>query len=205
MRRLLLRVVAVFLIICSIPALLYPVAMLFMSPGPMLLRDTRSLLGAGTADGVPTVSQVNCSAEEFGAGYRLRRFRLWNCLLMLSAPESQPAAAVAGDPYAGMSRDEAMEEYQRQISQLSAATRQAPSVPSYLERQLPQDRSGDLPRLRQLSAAGEPPEYGVIWGGRELSIRWLFWGLLTVVMLIFGGGCLYAAKVAWRRSKAVHV
>lgn len=199
MRKAFLKGLALFLVAFGVPCVLFPFAYLFMAPGSALMLDTRAYLGGGDTASSSIVSTVNCSAEEYGAGLRAQRMRLWTCILTLgnkaqAAPPTQP-----GDPYAGMSRAEAMEAYQRQLSGLAKPNISAHSAPSSLVRELPSDRTGELPELRLMSVDGEAAVYAVVWGGADILQRWLFWVLMALLMLAFGGACLYAASVAWRR------
>ncbi len=199
MRPALFKGLAIFLIAFGVPCALFPFAYLLMAPGSALMLDTRAYLGGGDRPPGVIVSTVNCSAEAYGAGIRAQRLRLWSCMLTLgdTAPSTPPDPA--GDPYAGMSRAEAMQAYQRQISGLAIPKITKSSGMSSLTRELPGDRTGNLPELRLMSGDAESPVYAVVWGGADIFQRWLFWVLMTLLMLAFGGACLYAAKVAWRK------
>ena len=199
MRPALFKGLAIFLIAFGVPCALFPFAYLLMAPGSALMLDTRAYLGGGRLAPDAAVSTVNCSSTEYGAGPRAQRMRLWECILILGSKGPEEKYTPPSDPYAGMSRAEAMEAYQRQISGLAIPKITTSSGVSSLTRELPGDRTGNLPELRLMSGDAESPVYAVVWGGADIFQRWLFWVLMTLLMLAFGGACLYAAKVAWRK------
>lgn len=199
MQRLVFRCIAIFVALVGLVFVVFPFAALFIPGGSMLVLDTRAYLGAGTDESVPLVSEVNCGAEEYGTSMRNGPLLVWDCQLILGdAPSVAPAARPA-DPYAGMTSAEANAEYQRRLSALAIPDIRVQSGPTTLERELPFDRSGELPTLRLMSEKGEPLRYGVIWGRRELASRWLMWALMTLLMLAFGAAAIYAARVGWHR------
>jgi hypothetical protein len=202
MRRIVFQGLAIFLAIVGLISVMFPFVALFIPNGSMLPLDTRAYLGAGTAVSAPSVSAVNCSAQEYGTSIRNGRLRMWNCQLTLGRAPSVGAPAKPVAPYAGMTRAEANAEFQQRLGRLAIPDIRVQSGLSSLERELPFDRSGDLPTLRRMSEPGEPPEYGVVWGGRELAARWFMWALMSLLMFAFGGAAIYAARVGWHRGTA---
>jgi hypothetical protein len=72
--------------------------------------------------------------------------------------------------------------------------------PRSLSRELPTDRSGQIPRLRLLSAPGEAAALGVVWDGAELRGRWLAWALESLIFWGFGAACAIVAWLGFRRA-----
>ena len=68
-----------------------------------------------------------------------------------------------------------------------------------IERVLATDRSDELPTVRLLSAPGEPRRIGLVWGAGELAWRWTKWLVSSLILFAFGGGCLLAVWLAWKR------
>lgn len=176
MRCMVFRGLATFLAIVGMVCVAFPFFELFVPGGSMLPLDTRAYFGAGTAESVPPVSAVNCSARAYGTSVRGKPSRTWQCYLTLG---NVP--------------------FPRRHSTLSIPDIDVQSGPSFLERELPFERSGELPTLRRMSGDGKPLEYGVIWGGRELASRWSMWALTALLMCAFGGAAICAARVAWHR------
>lgn len=199
-RRWVFRGLAVYLALFGLVISLFPFAVLMNPAGSMLFLDTRAYFASGSERPAPTVQTVNCSPQEFGTSVRNGPLRLWDCRLVLgSTPLTAPAAAASG-PYAGMTSREASAEFQRALGALSKPAAPLQTGPSTLERQLPFDRSGEVPALRQMSPESEPLEYGVVWGGRELASRWSMWALVALLMVAFGGAAMYAARVSWAKG-----
>ena len=178
-------------------------AQLFMSDGPMLWPDTRAFFGAGTSEGVPTVSQVHCAERQYGT--RRTGFTLWECTLFLvSTPSPQPA-----DPYGGMNREQAAAEYARLYAEFSRriAARADPAqralaIPDRIERELSANLGGRIPTLRRLSAPNEPPVFGVVWKGSELFEHWVDWAITYVLIFgWFGAGCLVVGVWGWKETR----
>ncbi len=189
------RVLAVFLLPAGLVCLAFPVAQLALRDEADLIDDTRAWFGAGTAEGVPTVSHVSCLQQRHGsASQRGVGISDWRCVLDLSAAP-RPAE---DDPFAARSYDDGMKEYNRRLREQLNELRTSSKLSSRLERVLPSDRTGDLPVLRRLSAEGEPPRFGAVWGGGEIVWRWLAWLMVSALFLAFGAACLYAA---WRARK----
>ncbi len=200
MRRLMFRSISIFLVVVGLIVLSYPFLALFVSSGSELPLDTRAYFRAGAQAAVPSVTAVNCSAQEYGTSIRNGRLRVWKCQLTLGYAATPPVSGMPADPDAGSTRAGTNAKFQRYLSTLAIRNLTTQSGPSTLERELPFDYSGVLPTLRQMSKEGEPLEYGVVWGGRELATRWLMWALLSLLMWAFGGAAMYAAKVGWGRS-----
>ncbi len=184
MKLLVFRIFAVFLLVCGLICLVFPLAYLFMPNGPMLVLDTRAYFGGGTSENVPEVRQVNCTAEEYGTNTKggRNKMRMWNCLIIPGGVKPV-AKATEAEPPPGLLYAPII------VGDYSSTT---------LVRQLPFDRSGDLPTLWNMSGEGDPPLYGVIWNGKELLSRWSSWGLIALLFWGFGIASLWAAKVGWR-------
>lgn len=189
-KQLIFRIVAVFLLATGVFCVIFPFADLFLPGGPRLVLDTHAYFKTGDGNSAARAERVNCLAETFGTRGRGGNgpMRLWKCEISYTTQ----AADKADNPAATNPESQAL--LFAPIRPLVTDSRQP------LVRQLPFDRSGDLPELRLMSAAGDEDVYGVVWGGNELSIRWLMWALLALLFLGFGGGCLYAAKRGWQRG-----
>jgi hypothetical protein len=189
------RLMALILLPAGLVCITFPVAQLMLEDEAGLIEDTRAWFGAGTAEGVPTVTEVSCLQQRYGSSsHRGVGLSDWRCVLDLAAAE-RPAE---DDPFAGRSYADGMKEYDRRLSEQLKGLITGAKLPSRLERVLPSDRTGDLPVLRQLTAENEPPRFGVVWGGGELLWRWLRWLLVSILFLGFGAACLYAAWKARR-------
>ena len=127
MRCMVFRGLATFLAIVGMVCVAFPFFELFVPGGSMLPLDTRAYFGAGTAESVPPVSAVNCSARAYGTSVRGKPSRTWQCYLTLG---NVP--------------------FPRRHSTLSIPDIHVQSGPSFLERELPFDRSGELPTLRRM-------------------------------------------------------
>lgn len=188
-----LIVIPIALVLLALPLLL------LRGSGGALIDDTRAWFGAGTAEGVPTVTSVDCVGSRTGSNYRSTRsigMTDWGCVIDVAAPEPAPR----DDPFKTLPYDQAMVEWQRRtMAELKRATDPANAL-GRIERNLPTNRTGTTPTLRRLSPDGEPARFGVVWGGGELAWRWarlllfaaLFWGL--------GLASLYMARRIWRRE-----
>lgn len=135
-----------------------------------------------------------------------------------AAPPTATAGQAGGDPYAGMSYEESEAAYKAKMEQWNAAeaerlrqykqgfeefaaqSRARATAPSNrLERQLASNRSGQLPVVRILSAAGEPRRIGLVWGWGEIAWRWAGWLAISLIFFLLGGGALLGVWLAWRR------
>jgi hypothetical protein len=189
------RLLALFLLPFGLICIAFPAAQLVLKDEAGLIDDTRAWFGAGTAEGVPKVTQVSCLEQRHGSpSQRGVGLSDWRCVLDLAAA-TRPAE---DDPFAGRSYDEGMKEYNRRLSVQLQGLLTGASLPSRLERVLPSDRTGDLPLLRRLSGRNEPPRFGVVWGGAEIVRRWLSWLVMSALFLAFGAACLYAA---WKANR----
>jgi hypothetical protein len=205
-RRWVIRRIASFLLLGGIPCLLFPLAQLFMPRGPALWPDTLAYFGAGTSEGVPTVSQVHCSAERYGTSRTSAGGNTdWKCTLFLAGAPATPQPA---NPYAGMTKEQAQAEYDRLNAEfyrgIAAQTdpaRQALAIPDRIERHLSANRDGQIPALRRLSAVGEPPVFGVVWDGSELFDRWFHWAIYAVFFWAMGGACVAVGILGWKRTR----
>jgi hypothetical protein len=188
------RLLALLLLPAGLTCIAFPLAQLGLKDKAGLIDDTRAWFGRGTAEGVPTVSEVSCLQRRYGStSQRGIGLSDWQCVIDLAAPE-RPAE---DDPFAGRSYEAGMAEYNRRLQiQLKGLLTDVSA--SRIERVLPSNRTGDLPVLRRLSAGDQPPRYGVVWGGGELLRRWLDWLLVSAFFLGFGAACLFAA---WKARK----
>lgn len=190
MRRIL---AALLLVPFGLACITIPVVLLVLKDDRGMINDTRAYFGAGTAEGVPKVSQVSCAGERSGSSSsRGVGFTEWDCAIDLAAT----IAPAQGDPWVGRSYEDGMKEYLRQMS----ASRSEERAPGRIERIIPSNRTGDLPMVRRLSGASEPVSYGLVWGAGEITWRWLAWLAISAMFLGFGAACLIAARVAWRRG-----
>lgn len=188
---------AVLLVPIALICLAFPFGQLILQDDGGLIDDTRAWFGAGTAEGVPQVSQVSCIKQRYGSNSsRGVGFTEWSCTLYIAPREEEPKQ----DPWAGMTYEEAMAANDRQIAALSDLLRPENLMSGKIERVLAGDRTGDLPALRRLSGEGEPPRFGVVWGGWEIAGRWLSWAFLAALFIAIGLACLFAARSIWRRS-----
>jgi hypothetical protein len=181
----------------ALACLAFPFVLLFLQGDEGLIDDTRAWLGAGTAQGVPILSQVACVEQRYGSSSsRGVGLSEWSCTLYLEPPR-RPAER---DPPAVLTEEEAVRENDRQSAALGDLLRPGNGMPGKIERVLAGDRTGDIPALRRLSAEGEPPRFGLVWSGWELAGRWLYRALLSALFIAIGLFSLYAARGIWRRS-----
>jgi hypothetical protein len=187
-----LLVIPIAFVLLAIPILL------FRSSGSELIDDTRAYFGAGSAAGVPTVTEVNCVASRSGSNSsRGIGMTDYGCSLHLAAGEEAPR----DDPFKTLPYDEAMVEWSRRTTaQMKAINDPANRIPSTIERSLATNRSGDLPTLRRLTPDGQPQRFGVVWGGGELTFRWAKMLLLSALFWGPALGSLYLARKIWRRE-----
>lgn len=186
-RRIAFKLLACLLGVVGFICLVFPFADLFRSGGPMLILDTRAYFVSDSGAPVPPVTAVHCVAETYGTRGRSGNgpMRFWNCQI---TPGALPGATLsAPEPAAG--------------SLYAPIASNSDPAPKTLTRQLPFSRDNEIPILRQMSKDGEPLVYGVIWGGKELLSRWIMWALMCLLFLAFAGGCLYAGKVGWGKSR----
>lgn len=96
-----------------------------------------------------------------------------------------------------------MDEQNRQnsaaLDTFIAQSRARFDVSNRVERTLATDRSGELPAVRILSAKDEPRRIGFFWGAGEIVFRWVHWLVTSLLFFAFGGFCLFAVWLAWRR------
>jgi hypothetical protein len=194
LRAVVLRVLVVVVFVPGALACFGGVVLFAGRNGDGLLDDTWAYLGGGTVEGVPVVSQVSCVGRTHGGGSRSLQLRDWACVIDL-APPQRPAAV----PAPGMTTQEVMEENFRRLAELRRPDRGS----SRLNRVLASDRTGDIPTLRRLSAAGEPPRYGIVWGVGELGGRWLHAAFSSALLIGAGAMLLFVSWFVWRRSAAL--
>ncbi len=200
LRRFLGSAGAIFFVAIALICLVAPFARPAIEDGWGLLDDTLAWSGAGTAEGVPSVSQVSCFKRQFGSSSASRRSAGagdWSCTLYLGASDELPQE----DPWAGMTADEAYREYMRRMDEYADSLRARTGGEGRIERILASNRTGDLPTLRRLSGENEPERFGVVWGGGELAGRWLMWVLLGAFFIGIGIMSLAAARTIWRRTR----
>ncbi len=188
-----LVVIPIALILLAIPILM------FRSNGGPLIDDTRAYFGAGTADGVPTATSVDCIGSRTGSSTSSSRsigLTTYACVIDIAAPKPAPQ----GDPFKTMPYDQAMAEWSRRsLAEIKRATDPANAL-HRIERDLPTNRTGTTPTLRRLSADGEPKRFGVVWGAGELAWRWARVLLLTALFWGLALGILVLARRIWRRK-----
>lgn len=192
-KRILFRTLAVFVLMGGVIALVFPFANLFLPGGPKLVLDTRAYFKTDNSEQIPLADNVRCWAETYGTRGRHGNgpMRMWNCEISYDANPLTAAPEKIEDTDL-----KAMGLLYAPIGKISGSSAEV------ISRQLPFDRSGDIPQLRLMSAEGEPLVYGVVWGTKELLIRWLMWALLSLLFLAFAAASLYAAKVGWQRGKS---
>lgn len=222
-----LRIARIAALLLLLPAGLvcvgFPFYRLTLPHGWGIVDDTRAAFGAGTDTDPLKAATVDCTRERSGSNSR-RGIGMTEYACVIDLAETQPAAAApapgpagagppggaGSDPYAGLSYEEAMakwraataEQTRREAAELDATiarSRARGDASNRIERRLATDRSGELPAVRILSAAGEPRRVGLVWGWSELAWRWTSWLVSSLLIFAFGGFCLYAARVAWRR------
>jgi hypothetical protein len=190
-RRLAARILSPFLMAVGLVCLLFPPARLFLPDGPELITDTRAWLGQGRTEGLPPVAQVHCMPERSGTS-RVG-ITAWNCNLTLGR------VPIPKDFDVGATARQAGDPLLRGIATPGDPARRALVLPTRLERELPSNRTGQIPQLRLLSAPGAPPLLGVVWGAGDMAWRWASWAIQSVLFLGFGGACVFVAVLAWRR------
>jgi hypothetical protein len=219
-----LRIARIAALLLLLPAGLvctgFPFYRLTLPNGWGIVDDTRAAFGAGIDGGKLEAAYVDCTRERSGSNSS-RGIGMTEYACVIDLAEAQPAAAAppsapaqpggaGGDPYAGLDYEEAMakwkadtaEQLRREAAALDATiarSRVRSDVSNRIERRLATDRSGELPAVRILSAEGEPRRVGLVWGAGELAWRWTSWLVSSLLIFAFGGFCLYAVRVAWRR------
>jgi hypothetical protein len=180
--------------------LAFPIYRLTLPGGWAIVDDTRAALGAGTDARRLKAASVDCVPERSGSNSS-RGIGLTEYACVIDLAEAEAPAAPAGDPWAGRSYEEGMAEYNRRLNaQMEALLERSRSgVSNRIERRLAIDRSGALPAVRILSAAGEPRRVGLVWGFGELAWRWTSWLLTTLIFVALGAGCLLAVRLSWKR------
>ncbi len=200
-----LRIARIAALLLLLPAGLvcvgFPFYRLTLPQGWGIVDDTRAAFGAGTDAGPLKAAYVDCTRERAGSNSRRGGGRRLG---------EVDHAGIFGHPDAGLGYEEAMAKWQaataeqtrREAAALDAmiAKSRAHGDPSNrIERRLATDRSGELPAVRILSAAGEPRRVGLVWGAGELAWRWTSWLVSSLLIFAFGGFCLYAVRLAWKR------
>jgi hypothetical protein len=198
------RVIALFVLLpAGLICVGFPFYRFALPGGWGIIDDTRAAWGAGTDAGPLKAAYVDCVAERSGSNSsRGIGITEYACVIDLSeAPAPAPEAAPADDPWAGRSYAEGLAEYNRRYNaQMGGlAERSRPGVSNRIERKLATDRSEQLPAVRILSAPDEPRRVGLVWGWGELAGRWGGWLVSSVILFAFGGACLFAVRLSWKR------
>lgn len=186
-----LIVVPIALVLLAIPMLM------FGGSGGELIDDTRAYFGAGTAQGVPTVTSVYCVGSRTGSNSsRGIGMTDYDCSIDAAAP--RPPAQ--DDPFKTLPYDQAFAEWQRRTTAEIKRVTDPVNASGRIERTLATNRTGTTPTLRRLSADGQPPRFGVVWGGGELAWRWARMLLMTALFWGMALGILVLARRIWRRE-----
>lgn len=199
-----IRIARIVALVLLLPAGLicvgFPFYQFALPGGWDMIDDTRAALGAGTDAGPLKAAHVDCVAERSGSSSS-RGIGLTEYACVIDLSEAPADAAPAGDPWAGRSYEEGMAEYHRRLdAQLDAlAERSRSGVSNRIERKLATDRSDEFPAVRILSAADEPRRVGLVWGFGELAGRWASWLVVSLIFFAFGGACLFAVRLSWKR------
>lgn len=217
LRQRIARVIALFLLPAGLLCVGVPFWMFTLPGRSEIIDDTRAAFGAGTDAGKLKASYVDCVRERSGSSSsRGVGITEYDCVIDLSdVPEPAPVPtadrggkvdAEGGDPYAGLTYEEAMAKHTRSVNAaveaLAAQRRARGDASNRLTRKLATNRSGELPAVRILSAPGESRRIGLVWGFGELAWRWIQWLVISLLFFGFGGGCLLAVWVAWTRRPA---
>lgn len=206
-----------------------PFYMLTLPDRAGMFDDTRAAFGARTDGGRLKAAYVDCVRERSGSSSsRGIGITEYACVIDLSeAPEPAPAPANTAsassetdaekgyDDFVGY--EEKMAEFNRRTAEINRRQaeedrRYAADLDAYIaqskarsdtsnriERTLATDRSGQLPAVRILSAKDEPRRVGLYWGAGEIAFRWAHLLLISLLFFGFGGACLFAVWLAWRR------
>lgn len=194
-----------------------------------IVDDTRAAFGAGVDGGRLKADYVGCVRERSGSnssrGIGITEHKCVIDLAEALDPPPAPAKAASSinQPEAEKSYDdfatyeEKMAEFKRRTAEIDrrqaeqnrryaadlnafiAQSKARSATSNRIERTLATDRSGQLPAIRILSAPGEPRRVGLFWGAGEIAFRWLHWLVISLLFFAFGGFCLSAVWLAWRR------
>lgn len=182
------RAAALFLVVLGLFCIAVPFGILAFKGDGGLFDDTRAFFGAGSAQGVPVASYVDCTGSRSGS--TTRGFTSYGCVIDLVA-----TAVPQDNPYTGRSYNDGFIEWQRRRD-----AQRANATSNRLERSLAIDRSGVLPTVRRLSAEGEPNRYGLVWGPGELASRWLSALFIGGLFIGIGVPLLLVARKGWQRE-----
>lgn len=224
LRQRIARVIALFLLPAGLLCVGVPFWTFTLPGRGEIVDDTRAAFGAGTDAGKLRAAYVDCLRERSGSSSgRGIGMTEYDCVIDLSdAPKPAPVPtpdqagksdAKDGDPHAGLTYDEAMARWNASMAEhtrsinagiesLAAQRRARGDASNRLTRKLATNRSGELPVVRILSAPGEPRRIGLVWGFGELAWRWVQWLVISLLFFGFGGGCLLAVWIAWKRRPA---
>lgn len=223
------RVASLLLLPAGLVCVGAPFYMLTLPERWGIVDDTRAAFGAGADGGRLKAAYVGCVRERSGSSSNTSRsfgITEYDCVIDLAetpAPAKAKAASASSETDAEKGYDdfasyeEKMAEFNRRTAEVSRrqaeqdrryaadldayiAQSKARSVTSNrIERMLATDRSGDFPAVRILSAKDEPRRVGLYWGAGEIAFRWLHLLVISLLFFGFGGACLFAVWVAWRR------
>jgi len=181
----------------------FPFYRLTLPGGWAIVEDTRAAFGAGSDAGRLKAAHVDCVRERSGSNSsRGIGMTEYACVIDLSEKKEKAYAAPTGNAWAGRSWEEGMAEHSRRINaQIEAmgAQRSRSTVSNRIERRLATNRTGELPAVRILSGKDEPRRVGLVWGFGELGWRWASWLVSSLLFLAFGGFCLLAVRLAWKK------
>lgn len=205
LRILLARIVGLILLLpAGLLCVGFPFARFALPGGGDIIADTRAAFGAGTDGGKLKAYHVDCVRERSGSNSsRGIGITEYGCVIDLAEEQEQEQPPPPADPGADRTFEEAMADHNRSINAaLEAVTAHSKRMAgsNRIERQLATNRTGQLPAVRILSAPGEQPRrIGLVWGFGELAWRWGQWLVTSLLFFGFGGGCLFAVYIAWKR------
>ncbi|MGF7171494.1 hypothetical protein FHS91_003194 [Sphingobium xanthum] len=204
LRILLARIVALILLLpAGLLCVSFPFARFALPGGGDIIADTRAAFGAGTDGGKLKAYHVDCVRERSGSNSsRGIGITEYGCVIDLAEEQEKPPPPPE-KPKANRTFEEAMADHNSSIAaaleSVSAHSRRMAGS-NRIERQLATNRTGHLPAVRILSAPGEQPRrIGLVWGFGELAWRWGQWLVTSLLFFGFGGGCLFAVYIAWKR------
>jgi hypothetical protein len=203
LRILFARIVALLLLLpAGLLCVGFPFARFALPGGWGIIEDTRAAFGAGTDGGKLKAYYVDCVRERSGSNSsRGIGITEYGCVIDLEMEQEKPPPPAT--PKADRTFEEAMADHNRSIAaalESVSAHRTRMEGSSRIERRLATNRTGQLPAVRILSAPGEEPRrIGLVWGFGELGWRWGQWLVTSLLFFGFGGGCLFAVYLAWKR------
>lgn len=209
LRQRIARVVALLLLLpAGLVCVATPFWMLTLPGRAEIIDDTLAAFGAGTDGGRLRAAYVDCVAQRSGSSSsRGIGMTEYGCVIDLTTEPAPEPAGQGGDPYAGLTPEEAMAKHSRSmnagIEALAAQRRARGDGSNRLERKLATNRTGQLPTVRILSAEGQPRRIGLVWGFGEIAWRWGNWLVTSLIFFSFAAACLFAVWIAWMRRVPV--